>query len=396
MDFELSEERQMLKDTAERFIREQYPIDRRHAATASEAGYDQEIWAAFCELGLVGALVPPDAGGFGGTGEDIALVFEALGRGLVVEPFLPTLLASIPLTAHRHRHEVQMAEVLESAMEGRTQLAFAHTEPNAYYTPTHVETRAEHVEDDWELTGRKAVVINGGTADLLVVTARSVGRVEGEAGLGLFLVSATSPHVQIMPHKSIDGPQIAEITLDKAKGKPLATPGSDWPLIEKTLAAGTLAVSAEAIGAMETAKDMTLAYIKERTQFGKPIGANQVLQHRMVDMLVELEQARSAVMLAASSLESPRDLRELHISAAKNLVGRAGRLIAEESIQMHGGVGMTWEWPLPHYAKRIVMIDHLFGDTDHHLMRYAALSRDMDGAESETAETKKTGADAPA
>ena len=375
MDFELSEERQMLKDTAERFIREQYPIEKRHAATKSEAGYDAEMWAQFCELGLVGALVPPEAGGFGGTGEDIALIFEALGRGIVVEPFLPTLMASVPLVAHKKRDEVQMADLLEAAMEGRTQLAWAHVEPNAYYTETHVETQAQHVGDDWELSGRKAVVINGGTADLLVVTARSVGRIDGQAGLGVFLVSAKSPHVQIMSHQSIDGPHVAEIVFDKAKGKPLGTPGSDWPLIEQTLAAGILAVCAEAIGAMEVCKEHTLDYLKERKQFGKPIGSNQVLQHRMVNMLMELEQARSAVMLAANSLEADRDTRELNISAAKNLVGRAGRLIAEEAIQMHGGVAMTWEWPLPHFAKRVVMIDHLFGDYDHHLQRYAEMSR---------------------
>ncbi|MEM1297652.1 MAG: acyl-CoA dehydrogenase family protein [Pseudomonadota bacterium] len=370
MDFELSEERQMLKDTADRMIREQYPIETRHAATGSEDGFNREIWAQFCELGLVGALIGPDHGGFGGTGEDVALVFEALGRGIVVEPFLPTLLASIPLAAHGQ------SELIEAAMEGRMLLAFAQTEPDAYYTPTHVETQAERAGDHWELTGAKAVVVNGATADLIVVTARTSGGPTDEAGLGCFVVTPGSPGVEITGHKSIDGPHVAEIHLTKAQAEPLGTPGSDWPLIERTLAAGTLAVSAEAIGAMEAAKDQTLAYLKDRKQFGKPIGANQVLQHRMVDLVMELEQARSAVMLAANTLEADRLTRETNISAAKNLVGRAGRLVAEEAIQMHGGVAMTWEWPLPHFAKRIVMIDHLFGDTDHHLARFAELTRE--------------------
>ncbi len=372
MDFELSDERQMLKDTAERFIREQYPIEKRHAATKSEDGFDRVLWAEFCELGLAGALIPAEQGGYGGTGEDIALVFEMLGRGIVVEPFLPTLLAAIPLAAHGR------AEVLEAAMEGRTLLAFAHSEPDARYADTHVATRAEHVGDDWQLSGAKSVVVNGGTADLIVVTARTIGDTEDEAGLGCFLVSPGSPGVSITQHASIDGPHVAEIRLDKAHGVPLGVPGSDWPLIERTLAAGALAVSAEAIGAMDIAKDMTLEYLKERKQFGKPIGSNQVLQHRMVDMVLEIEQARSAVMLAANTLEGPRDLRELNLSAAKNLIGRVGRLVAEEAIQMHGGVAMTWEWPLPHFAKRIVMIDHLFGDTDHHLERFVQLSRKME------------------
>ncbi len=168
-----------------------------------------------------------------------------------------------------------------------------------------------------------------------------------------------------------------KLILDGANCHTLGGPRGDaFPLIEKTLAAGTLAVCAEAIGIMDICRDGTLSYLKERKQFGRPIGANQALQHRMVDMMLEIEQARSAVMLAANTLEAPRAERELNISAAKNLVGRTGRLVAEETIQMQGGVAMTWEWPLAHYAKRLVMIDHLFGDTDHHLQRYIALSRD--------------------
>ena len=370
MDFELSEERQMLKDTAERFIREQYPIEKRHAATKSEDGFDRAMWNEFCELGLSGALIPAEAGGFGGTGEDIALVFEALGRGVVVEPFLPTMLAAIPLAA------AGKTDLIEQAMEGQTLLAFAHVEPNAYYTGSHVEVAATQSGDSWTVSGRKSVVINGATADHLVVTARVSGLAADEDGLGLFLVDKGAG-VDATGHQSIDGPHVAEIEFNNAAATPLGTPGSDWPLIEKTLAAGALAVSAEAIGSMDVAKDMTVEYLKERKQFGKPIGANQVLQHRMVDVLLEIEQARSAVMLAANTFEADRNTRELNVSAAKNLVGRAGRLVAEESIQMHGGVAMTWEWPLPHYAKRLTMIDHLFGDTDHHLQRFIAIGKAM-------------------
>lgn len=368
MDFELSEERQMLKDTAERFIREQYPIEKRHAATKSEDGFDRAIWNEFCELGLPGALIPAEAGGFGGTGEDIALVFEALGRGIVVEPFLPTLLASIPLA------EAGKTDLIEATMEGQALVAFAHVEPNAYYTETHVETTASD-SGGWKLSGRKAVVVNGGTADHLIVTARVSGATTDPDGLGLFLVERGASGVSVEPHESIDGPHVAEITLANTPAEALGTPGNDWALIEKTLAAGTLAVCAEAVGSMDVAKDMTLEYLKDRKQFGKPIGANQVLQHRMVDMLLEIEQARSAVMLAANTFEAERDVREMNVSAAKNLIGRSGRLVSEESIQMHGGVAMTWEWPLPHYAKRLSMIDHLFGDTDHHLERFIALSK---------------------
>ena len=372
MDFALSEERQMLKDTAERFVRERYPIETRHAATKSDAGFDRAIWAEFCELGLVGALIGPEHGGFGGTGEDVALVFEAAGRGLVVEPFLPTLLASVPLAAHG------MTEALEAAIEGRTLLAFAHYEPESRYDATRVATRAAERDGKWELTGRKAVVVNGATADLVIVTARVAGADDDEDGIALFNVSPNAPGVEVRGYAGIDGPHVAELILNDAHCHILGEPRGAFPVIEKALAAGALAVSAEAIGIMDVCRDGTLAYLKERKQFGKPIGSNQALQHRMVDMMLEIEQARSAVMLAANTLEAPRAERELNISAAKNLVGRTGRLVAEETIQMHGGVAMTWEWPLAHYAKRLVMIDHLFGDTDHHLQRYIALSRDSD------------------
>ena len=378
MDFSLSEERQMLKDTAERFIRERYPIETRHAAVKAEDGFDRAIWAEFCDLGLVGALVPPESGGYGGTGEDIALVFEAVGRGLVVEPFLPTLLACTALAS------AGLDKAVGAAIENSTLVAFAHYEPGSRYDATRVTTRAVQRDGDWKLTGRKAVVINGATANLVLTTARVSGEDDAEDGLALFDLSPNAPGVTMTDYVGIDGPHVAEMTLDKAHAQPIGEPGKAWPVIERALAAGTLAVCAEAIGIMDVCREGTLAYLKERKQFGKPIGANQALQHRMVDMMLEIEQARSAVMLAANTLESERLVRELDVSAAKNLVGRTGRLVAEETIQMHGGVAMTWEWTLAHYAKRLVMIDHLFGDTDHHLRRYIELGREADRAGLET------------
>ena len=384
MDFSLSEERQMLKDTAERFIRERYPIGTRHAAVKAEDGFDRGVWAEFCELGLVGALVAPEGGGYGGTGEDIALVFEAVGRGLVVEPFLPTLLATTALTA------CGLDKAVGAAIENSTLVAFAHYEPDSRYDPARITTRAVEGENGrWELTGRKAVVVNGATANLIVTTARVSGPDGAEDGLGLFDVSPNAPGVRMTDYVGIDGPHVAEMVLENGHCHPIGTPGKAWPVVEKALAAGALAVCAEAVGIMDVCRDGTLAYLKERKQFGKPIGANQALQHRMVDMMLEIEQARSAVMLAANTLEADRPERELNVSAAKNLVGRTGRLVAEETIQMHGGVAMTWEWPLAHYAKRLVMIDHLFGDTDFHLQRYVRLERAMSGG----LETLRAGGD---
>jgi alkylation response protein AidB-like acyl-CoA dehydrogenase len=369
MDFNLSEERRMLNDTAERFIRERYPIEKRHEFAASDIGFSREMWREFADLGLIGALFPASVDGFGGTGEDILLVFEALGRGLVVEPFLASgILGASPLI------DIGDAAALAEVMAGERLLALAHGEPDGRYGLTHVRTRATQGAEGWQISGAKSVVLNGCEADALIVSARIGGAIDAEEGLGLFRVDPRQTGVARRGYATIDGGSACEINLGGAIGEPIGSPGEAYPMVERAIGRGILAVCAEALGAMETAKDLTLEYLKTRVQFGKPIGANQVLQHRMVDMLIEIEQARSCVMLAASTLEADRTTRERNLSAAKHLVGRVGRLVAEEAIQMHGGVAMTWELALPHYAKRMVMIDHLFGDTDHHLERFIRFS----------------------
>ncbi len=376
MDFNLSDERRMLKDTVERFIRERYPIEKRHQFAASDVGFSRAMWREFADLGLIGALFPASVGGFGGTGEDILLVFEALGRGLVVEPFLASgILGASPLI------DIGDAATLGEVMAGERVLALAHGEPDGRYNLSHVRTRATQGAEGWQVTGTKSVSINGCGADTLIVSARIAGETDAEEGLALFRVDPRQPGVARRAYATIDGGSAAEITMGGAVGEPIGTPGEAFPMIERAIGRGILAVCAEALGAMETAKDLTLEYLKTRVQFGKPIGANQVLQHRMVDMLIEIEQTRSCVMLAASTLDAGpgdagRATRERNLSAAKHLVGRTGRLVAEEAIQMHGGVAMTWELALPHYAKRMVMIDHLFGDTDHHLERFIRFSRE--------------------
>jgi alkylation response protein AidB-like acyl-CoA dehydrogenase len=369
MDFNLSQERQMLKDTVERFIREQYPIDKHHEFARSEFGFSQAMWSEFADLGLIGALLPPGVDGFGGSGEDICLVFEALGRGLVVEPFLASgILGASPLI------DIGDTETLADVMAGTRKLALAHTEPDGRYSLTHVRTQATPGDGGWQITGTKSVTLNGSSADTLIVSARVAGEVDAGEGLALFRVDPRQSGLACRSYATIDGGMAAEITMGGVLGEPIGAPGDAYPMIERAIGRGVLAVCAEALGAMEVAKDLTLEYLKTRVQFGKPIGANQVLQHRMVDMLIEIEQVRSCIMLAASTLDADRAIRERNLSAAKHLVGRVGRLVAEECIQMQGGVAMTWEMALPHYAKRIVMIDHLFGDTDHHLERFIKFS----------------------
>jgi alkylation response protein AidB-like acyl-CoA dehydrogenase len=377
MDFNLSEERQMLADTANRFIRDRYDISVRHKTAAMEGGYDPAMWTTLADLGLIGALLPADVGGFGGLGEDIAVVFEALGRGLVVEPFLATgVLGASPIVISGS--DAQKA-LLEDVIVGGLTLAFAHGEPEGRYDLSYVATRAEPQGDGWNLSGRKAVVINGDTANKLVVSARSSGETADAEGISLFLIDAKGAGVSRRGYGTIDGGRAAEIALDGvAVGKDdlIGTPGQALAVIEETVARGIVALSAEALGAMDVSRDLTLAYLKTRKQFGRTIGSFQALQHRMVDMCLEIEQVRAGLLLGAGTLEADRLERERNVAALKNLVGRAGRLVAEESIQLHGGIAMTWEYALGHYAKRLTMIDHQLGDTDYHLERFIALSRD--------------------
>jgi alkylation response protein AidB-like acyl-CoA dehydrogenase len=303
-------------------------------------------------------------------GEDIALVFEALGRGIVVEPFLASgILAASPLA------EAGDTDLLAEVMAGDQVIALAHGEPQGRYSLSHVQTIGEQGPEGWRISGAKAVVINGCSADTLVVSARIGGGRSDEQGLALFKVDPRQEGVARRAYNTIDGGAAAEITLGAVPGEPIGTPGEAFPMIERAIGRGILALAAEALGAMEAAKDLTVEYLKTRVQFGQPIGANQVLQHRMVDLLIEIEQLRSCLMLAASTLDADRVTRERHLSAAKHLAGRVGRQVAEEAIQMHGGIAMTWDAAVAHYAKRIVMIDHLLGDTDFHLERFIKLSR---------------------
>ena len=371
MDFALSDERRMLKETADRYLTDHYSIETRHSAAAMEGGFDPAQWKQVADLGLVGALFPPEVGGYGGTGEDIALVFESLGRALVVEPFLPTLMGG---TAMILADQSRGGAMMEGVIDGSTTLALAHGEPNSRYSLSHVETRAED-SSGWTITGRKSVVLNGDTADHLIVSARVSGDIASSEGISLFVVPKRAAGMEMRDYGTIEGGHACEISFNNTPAEPIGTQGNAVAIIEATVARGVLGLCAEALGIMDICKDMTLDYLKTRTQFGRPIGKFQVIQHRMVDMVLEIEQARSAVMLAAACLDGARRDRERTVSAAKNLIGRVGRLVAEESIQLHGGIAMTWDYALPHYAKRLVMIDHLCGDTDHHLVRFQEMSR---------------------
>ena len=375
MNFELTEERQMLQDSLRRFLRDKYDTATRNKILESDSGMSAGIWSELAELGIIGALFTETQGGFGGAGFDKAVVFEELGRAGVVEPFMDTAILAGGLIADLG-NAAQLPHI-EDLISGTLHLAFAHGEPNSRYDLTRVATTAKADGDTIILNGRKAVVVNAEAADMLVVSARESGEADATEGLSLFLVPKDAKGLTVQGYALLAGGRAAEVTLDDVKVSSdarLGAAGKAAKAIKARIATACVAQSAETLGAMETACSLTREYLMTRKQFGRPIGSFQALAHRMSDLLIEMEQARSAVINAAGHLDGDPPTRDRHIAAVKNLMGRAGRLVAEDAIQMHGGIAMTQEYELAHIAKRIVMADHRFGDTDHHLERFIALS----------------------
>ena len=368
MDFNLNEERHMLQDTLAKFLRDKYPIEKRLDYAASELGYSADMWEQFAQLGIIGALFEESAGGFGGKGDDLMVVFEQLGRSLVVEPFLSSAILSGTILSALN------SELVEQIISGQTQVALAHGEPGSRYDLAHVGSNAAKSGEDWIINGHKSVVLGAPSANKLIVSARTSGATHGEPGITLFLVDAMANGIELRSYSTIDGYCGADIFFTNTPAQILGEKDLAYPLIELAHARAIVAICAECLGACEVAKDQTVEYMHTRKQFGVAIGQFQALQHRMADVLIELEQMRSATINAAGHLQDERISREKYVSSAKNLIGRAGRLISEEAIQIHGGIAMTWEASVSHYAKRIIMIDHLLGDTDHHLERYINLN----------------------
>jgi alkylation response protein AidB-like acyl-CoA dehydrogenase len=376
MNFELSEDRRMLADMLDRFVAEQYGFADRTRIAYGTPGHSPELWARFAEQGAIGALFPEEDGGLGGSGFDIAIVFEALGRGLVPEPFLGALMGGAALAAGNTGQRA----LIESVIAGETQVQLAHEEAGGY-DPAHAATHARRDGAQWVLDGTKIMVPCAETAQYFVVSARTSGGLgdydSDASGISLFLVPAGTPGLHLRACATIDGGRAADLAFDDLRVPADALIGeadAGHAVLERALAHGIVALCAEAVGAMDAARDATLEYLRTRKQFGKPIGSFQALQHRMADLLIDIEQSRSSVTNAAAALaDEDRIARERAVSAAKYTVGRVGIRVAEECIQLHGGIGMTWELPLAHYAKRLVMIDSQLGNEDQHLERYVAL-----------------------
>lgn len=371
MDFQLSDEQRMLEDTVDRWVREAYEFESREAIRTTELGYSLDNWRQLADMGMLGVPFSEAAGGFDGGGVELMVVTQGFGRGLVLEPYLATVVLAGTLI-DRLGSDSQKEQWISAIIGGETRFALACHEPQGRYNATDIETTAGADGDGYVLNGHKAVVLHGDSADQLVVIARSSGPTTDRDGLSAFIVDAAADGVTRRGYATIDGLRAAEITLDNVRvggDALLGSEGGAADALDAALQRGTLALCAEATGAMEVACDQTLAYIKDRKQFGVPIASFQALQHRMVEMRMALEKARSMTILAACSLAEQPALRDKRLTAAKAMIGKAGKRVAEESIQLHGGMGMMDETAISHYAKRIVMIDHQLGDRGHHLQR---------------------------
>ncbi len=374
MNFELTEERQMLQDGLRRFLRDSYTPSLKAEIASSANGFSESVWNGLADMGVIGALFAEEDGGFAGAGFDISLVFEELGRVGAVDPLIDTAVLGGGLISALGND--RQKELLEQIIGGAAQLAFAHTEPSSRYDFARVETTAARDGDSYVLKGRKAVVQNAPAADRLIVSARSSGGTFDADGISLFLIPASAEGLSLRSYPVVGGGKASEIDLNDVKVPAealLGKEGAAYSVIRDIYGRASLATCAEAVGLMEAIRELTTGYLKTRQQFGQPIGKFQALQHRMADVLTEIEQARSSVINLAGNFEDD-DEREKHVSATKNLIGNVAKLVVEESIQMHGGIGMTEEYELGHLAKRLSMVEHRFGDSTYHLERYISLA----------------------
>lgn len=370
MDFDLTEEQSILKDSLDRLVADKYGFEQRKKYLASPEGWSAEMWRSYAEMGLMALPFAEADGGIGGGPVETMIVMEALGRVLALEPYLPTVVLGGGFLRLGGSAE-QRAEFVPGIVDGSRKLAFAQAERHSRYDLHHVETTARRDGSGYVLNGAKGVVLHGDSADTLVVTARTAGGTRDEGGIGVFLVDANAPGVLRQSYAMQDGLRAAEIRLDGVKvgaDAVLGDPEGGLPLVRRVVDQAIAALAAEAVGVMTAMHALTLDYIKVRKQFGVPIGMFQVLQHKAVDIYVALEQARSIALYAtmmADSDDAAERARAMH--AAKVEIGRGGRLAGENAIQLHGGVGMTMEYAIGHYFKRMTMIDLTFGDHDHHL-----------------------------
>jgi len=376
MDFAFSDEQRLLKDSVGRLLADRYGFEARQRFMKEPAGWSRDLWRSYAALGLLGLPFEEQHGGVGGSPVETMIVMEAFGRALALEPFLATVVLGGGLLRLGAAAAMQAA-LMPRIAAGELMLAFAHAERQSRYDLADVATTARRDGASYVLDGAKSLVIHGDCADKLIVSARLAGERRDRDGIGLFAVDADAAGVSRRSYPTVDGLRAAEVALSGVRVEAdgvIGEPGKAFPLIAKVVDGAIAALAAEAVGAMAAMHEITVEYLKTRKQFGVPIGNFQVLQHRAAEMLIALEQARSMALYATMMADEPDATeRRKAIAAAKVQIGRSGRFVGQQAIQLHGGIGMTMEYKVGHYFKRLTTIDTMFGDADHHLAELARL-----------------------
>ncbi|MBS4046991.1 MAG: acyl-CoA dehydrogenase family protein [Alphaproteobacteria bacterium] len=374
MDFQLSEEQTLLADSVESWLQDKYDFDRWRKLVKTDLGYAEENWKTMAELGWLAIPLPEAAGGLGGGAVDAALLAERFGRHMVAEPYVSTVILGAGLIQAASDAK-QKDEWLPAIAEGKAKWAFAHAEHGSRFSLNETRAKATKTADGWTLSGKKIVVWDAASADRLIVLARSAGGDTDAKGLGLFVVDASGAGVARHDYRTVDNRRASDIQLDHAPVLAvLGDPADALPAVEAVIDQAIAFMASEAVGAMAALHETTLAYAKTRKQFGRAIGEFQVIQHRLVDMMMQVESARSLALLAALKASAEPKERARAAAAAKVQLGRSGRFVGQQAVQIHGGMGMTDELNVGHYMKRLMMLDTTFGNADFHQRRFAALS----------------------
>jgi pimeloyl-CoA dehydrogenase small subunit len=374
VDFSFTEEQTLLRNMVQSFVQDNYDFDSRMKIVRSEEGMSREIWGQFAELGLLAAPFSEEMGGLDGGPIETMVIMEELGRGLVVEPYLPTIVLCGGILS-RHASDAQKEAHLPGIIGGEDVWALAYAEPQSRFNPADVLTSAKADGDGYVLNGTKAVVAAAPWASKLIVSARISGDQRDSDGIGLFIVEKSASGVSTQDYPTVDGNRASEVTLENVTvgaDALIGDAGNGLALLDEAVDYGIGAVCAEAIGHMKCLNDATVEYCKTRKQFGVPIGSFQVLQHRMVDMFMEYEQSVSMTYMVNMKLTESEAERKKAAAGAKVQIGKSGRFVGQEAVQLHGGMGMTEELNVGHYFKRLTVIDTQFGNVDHHLKRFAA------------------------
>jgi len=374
MDFSLNEIQAMLADSVDKFIQNEYDFDTRQAYAESDKGFSDEVWGTFADLGWTAVPFAEDDGGLAGGPADIMILMQTLARGLIVEPYLANVILAGGIL-RRAADAAQKERWLQPMIAGELHATLAFNEPQSRYQLANIVTTATREGSDWVLNGRKGLVLNGGTSDLLIIPARTAGNNDDENGITLFAVAADSDGVACNAYATVDGLRAAEVALNAVRvgdENVLGEVGKGFADLDATIDEATLAICAEAVGIMQILKDKTVEYSKDRSQFGVPIGSFQALQHRMVDMLMACEQAQSLLMWAVTENANGSEESKRAVSSVKYMIGTAGREVGEDAIQIHGGMGVMWDLDVAHYFKRLTAIGTLFGNADWHLDKLAS------------------------